>query len=170
MLDIHILILAASSLRSALRQMEEAEVARLLRRLRLTPAQAWRDEVMIFVVFSFNKIYQKVAPANPDSGGLLQPIWPGQRKTWAMHLLHLEEESRVPGGHRNGAHQGCEQLYGGRGEKFVRGLAPAAWQTDDPCEDHQEEINDQETGGTAGQVEVDPTEIFDITWQENSPD
>ena len=46
MLDIHILILAASSLRSALRQMEEAEVARLLRRLRETPAQAWRDEVV----------------------------------------------------------------------------------------------------------------------------
>ena len=35
--------MAASSLRSALRQMEEAEVVRLLKRLRETPAQAWTE-------------------------------------------------------------------------------------------------------------------------------
>ena len=87
-----------------------------------------------------------------------------------MHLLHLQEESGVPGGHGYGPNESSEQLYGGRGEKFVRGLAPAAGQTDDPCEDHEEEINYQETGGTAGQMEVDATKILDITGQENSSD
>ena len=37
------------------------------------------------------------------------------------------------------------------------------------CEDHEEEVYDQETGGTAGQVELDAPLILDITGQENSP-
>ena len=38
------------------------------------------------------------------------------------------------------------------------------------CEDHEEEIDDQETGGSAGQVELDTPLILDITGQEDSPD
>ena len=81
---------------------------------------------MVIAGFSFKRNYQKVAPADSDCGGLLQPVWPGEREARAMHLLHLQEESSVPGGHGDGAHQRGEQLYGCRGEEFVRGLAPAA--------------------------------------------
>ena len=38
------------------------------------------------------------------------------------------------------------------------------------CEDHEEEVDDQEAGGTAGQVELDAPLILDITGQEDSPD